>query len=63
MFKIILEALMIGLKIYFAAKKAGKQEVVSEIKKNLDELQKLPVDEDALRMQHAARLSLLMRNL
>ena len=63
MIKILLDALLIGLKIYWAAKKSGKQEVVSEIKKNLSELQKLPVDEDALRMQHAARLSLLLRNI
>lgn len=63
MIRVLIEALVIGLKIYWAANKAGKREIVSEINKNLDQLRSLPVDEDALRMQHAARISLLMRNL
>ena len=63
MIRVLIEALIIGLKIYWAAERSGKREVVSEIKKNLDELQKLPEEDDALRMQHAARISLLMRQL
>jgi hypothetical protein len=63
MIRILIEALLIGLKIYWAAEKSGKRELVSELKKNLDQLQALPIDEDILRMQHAARITLLMRQL
>lgn len=61
--RIILEALVIGLKIYWAAEKAGRREVVHEINKALDELQKLPHDDIDNRLAIARTITNRLRAL
>lgn len=63
MIRVLIEALVIGLKIYWAANKAGKREVVGEINRTLDAYKALPPSDDVARANLAMDLTRLMREL
>ena len=63
MLRVLLEALVIGLKIYWAAQRAGKAEVVSGIKKDLDELSRVPTTDLDRRLAISASISRKLREL
>lgn len=64
MIQILLEALIIGLKIYFASRRNPEgKEIVNAIHTQLDELQKIPSDNIDARLAVANRITIELRKL